>query len=260
MMSDKFIPDANPNRDAQRRRACGRNKLKKFKLPGKNISRIFGGSLKNYQIYTPKCADIPQIGDRSMDTQTIEKGFERVWQMFQETDRKFQETDRKFQETDRKFERQIGELKELFKQTDKRIGDITGKWGRFVEGMVVPGMIAMFETRGIRIGRLFQRVKIRKDGAETEIDILGISDEYAVPVEVKSTLSPDDVKEYIEKLKDFRRFFPEYADRKIVGAVAGIVIEGGADRFAYRQGLFVIAQKGENVTILNDSRFIPKEF
>jgi len=65
---------------------------------------------------------------------------------------------------------------------------------------------------------------------------------------------------YIEKLKDFRRFFPEYADRKVVGAVAGIVIEGGADRFAYRQGMFVIAQKGENVTILNDSKFTPKEF
>jgi hypothetical protein len=115
-----------------------------------------------------------------MDTQAIEEGFERIWQMFQETDRKFQETGR--------------ELKELFKETDRRIGDITGKWGRFVEGMVVPGMTAMFETRGIRIGRLFQRVKVRKDGAETEIDILGISDEYAVPVEVKSTLSPDDVK------------------------------------------------------------------
>jgi len=188
-----------------------------------------------------------------MDTQPIEKGFERVWQMFQETDRKFQETDRK-------FDREIGELKELFRQTDRRIGDITGKWGRFVEGMVVPGMTAMFETRGIRIERLFQRVRVRKDGAETEIDILGISDAYAVPVEVKSTLSPDDVKEYIEKLKDFRRFFPEYGDRKVIGAVAGIVIESGADRFAYRQGLFVIVQKGENVTILNDSKFIPKEF
>jgi len=188
-----------------------------------------------------------------MDTQTIEKGFERVWQMFQETDKKFQETDRK-------FDRQIGELKELFKQTDKRIGDIAGKWGRFVEGMVTPGMTAMFESRGIRIESLYQRVKVRKNGDETEIDILGISEEYAVPVEVKSTLSPDDIKEFLDKLKEFRRFFPEYADRKIIGAVAGIVIESGADRFAYRQGLFVIAQKGENVTILNDSKFIPKKF
>jgi len=38
------------------------------------------------------------------------------------------------------------------------------------------------------------------------------------------------------------------------------VIDGGADKFAYRQGLFVIAQKGENVKILNDKKFIPKEF
>jgi len=79
-------------------------------------------------------------------------------------------------------------------------------------------------------------------------------------VEVKSTLSPDDVKEFLGKLKGFRGFFPEYAERKVIGAVAGIVMESGADKFAYRQGLFVIAQKGENITILNDSKFIPKEF
>ncbi len=34
-----------------------------------------------------------------MDTQVIEKGFERVWQMFQETDKKFLDTDLKFRES-----------------------------------------------------------------------------------------------------------------------------------------------------------------
>jgi len=33
----------------------------------------------------------------------------------------------------------------------------------------------------------------------------------------------------------------------VVGAVTGIVIEEGADRYAYRQGLFVIGQTDENV-------------
>nr|NCQ71668.1 DUF3782 domain-containing protein [Microcystis aeruginosa W13-16]NCQ80640.1 DUF3782 domain-containing protein [Microcystis aeruginosa W13-15]NCQ86995.1 DUF3782 domain-containing protein [Microcystis aeruginosa W13-18]NCR15023.1 DUF3782 domain-containing protein [Microcystis aeruginosa SX13-11]NCR24393.1 DUF3782 domain-containing protein [Microcystis aeruginosa L111-01]NCR28785.1 DUF3782 domain-containing protein [Microcystis aeruginosa LE13-04]NCR45958.1 DUF3782 domain-containing protein [ len=39
---------------------------------------------------------------------------------------------------------------------------------------------------------------------------------------------------------------------------AGIEIEEGADKYAYRQGLFVLAQRGENVAILNDTEFQPK--
>jgi hypothetical protein len=169
-----------------------------------------------------------------------------IWALFQETDRELRKTAR---EADKRFQK-----------LEKAIGDIAGKWGRFVEGMIVPGMVALFERRGIDIERLSQRVKVRKNGDEMEIDIMGVNGDYVVLVEVKSTLSPDDVTEFIEKLKKFRYFFPEYADRNVIGAVAGIVIDGGADKFAYRQGLFVIAQKGENVKFLNDRKFKPKEF
>jgi len=189
-----------------------------------------------------------------METQTIEKGFERVWQMFQETDLKFKETDLKFKETDRKFQKTEKEIDRVSRNVDA----LTGKWGRFVEGLIAPGIIAMFQRRGIEIDRIFQRVRARKDGNTMEIDILGVNTEYAVIVEAKSTLSVDDVKEHIETLKIFKHFFPEYADRKLVGAVAGIVIDGDADKFAYRQGLFVIGQTGESANILNNDKFIPK--
>jgi hypothetical protein len=65
------------------------------------------------------------------------------------------------------------------------------------------------------------------------------------------------VREHLDRLGKFKAIFPEYADRKVVGAVAGIVIDEGADRFAYKHGLFVIAQSGEMVTILNDEDFHP---
>jgi len=198
----------------------------------------------------------------------------QIWDMFQETDRKFHETSREmrdgyremregyqelrelFRETDKKFQ----ETDRRFKETDKRIGEITGKWGHFVEGLVVPAMVSLFAARGIEIEKISQRVKVQKHGEEMEIDILGINGDYAVTVEVKSTLSNEDVKEFIDKLVKFKQFFPEYADRKIVGAVAGIVMDGGADKFAYRQGLFVIAQKGDSVKIINDKKFKPKTF
>jgi hypothetical protein len=40
--------------------------------------------------------------------------------------------------------------------------------------------------------------------------------------------------------------------------VAGIIIDEGADRYAYRQGLFVLAQSGETIALLNNDEFQPK--
>ena len=93
-----------------------------------------------------------------------------------------------------------------------------------------------------------------------EIDVLVVNDEYAIAISVKSTLSVDDVDSHIECLANFREFFPYLADKKLLGAVAGIVIDEGAGKYAYRKGLFVIAQSGETVNILNDEKFKPKEW
>ena len=79
-------------------------------------------------------------------------------------------------------------------------------------------------------------------------------------IEVKSTLGVEDVKEHLHRLEQFRTFFPQYADKQLIGAVAGMVIAKGADRFAYQQGLFVIAQTGETIRLLNDEQFQPKRW
>ena len=139
-----------------------------------------------------------------------------------------------------------------------QISELTGSWGKFVESMVEPAVVRIFEERGIEIEGTQQRVKRRRNGDEIEIDILGINKEWVVAVEVKTALKVEDVNEHIERLDKFRGFFPEYADRKTIGAVAGMRIEGGADKYAYRRGFFVLAQSGESVMMLNDDKFRPK--
>ena len=188
-----------------------------------------------------------------MNVQEMEQGFQKIWELFAETDRNFKETDRKFQETEQ-------ELHTLFSKTDAKIEALTGKWGRFVEGLIAPAVERLFQAWNIEVDRVYQRVKAHKNGVGLEVDILAVNGEYAVLIEAKSTLGVDDVREHIERLKKFKTFFPEYADRKVIGAVAGIVIDEDADKFAYRNGLFVIAQSGEAVTILNDAQFRPKQW
>ena len=87
-----------------------------------------------------------------------------------------------------------------------------------------------------------------------------LNQDHALAVEVKSKLSIQDVKDFLVDLQDFRRFFPEYQPKQVYGAVAAMDIEDGADKYAYRQGLFVLTQSGETVAILNGEQFQPKNW
>jgi len=179
--------------------------------------------------------------------------------------RLFAETDRRSRETDR-------ELKEAFKETDRRsretdkkikelAGLFTGQWGKLVEALVKPSALKLFQERGVKVTETYQRVESFREGKQKEIDILLTNDTEAVVVEVKTTLKVEDVREFLADLKTFTFFFPRYRGVKIYGAVAGLQVEEEADRFAYRQGLFVLAGSGDGlVRILNNPAFRPKNF
>jgi len=171
-----------------------------------------------------------------MDAERNEE-IKEIWRILRESAR---ETDRKMQEL------------------SDQISELTGSWGKFVESMVEPAVVRIFGERGIEIEGTQQRVKRRRNGDEIEVDILGVNKEWVIAVEVKTTLKVEDVNEHIERLDKFRRFFPEYADRKTIGAVAGMRIEESADKYAYRRGFFVLAQSGESIMMLNDEKFQPK--
>jgi hypothetical protein len=190
-----------------------------------------------------------------------------VWQLLAElataqkqTEQRFQETNQRFQETERLLKEQSKETDRRIREVNKQIGDLGGKWGRFVENMVAPACESIFIKRGIPIHQVSQRIKKRLDGNTLEIDVMVTNEDHVLIVEVKSSLGVADVKELIDDLQQFRQFFPEYAQKQIYGAVAGIEIEEGADKYAYRQGLFVLAQAGETVAILNNLDFQPKSW
>ena len=163
--------------------------------------------------------------------------------------------------------RQVSEVWTLFKKTDEKIDKLTKnvnrvtgelenvkmKWGKFVEYILAPGIPKAFQKIGIEILGTSQRAK--RPGIE--IDILGVNHDCVVAVEVKSTLSVDDVKHFLGLLPKFKTAFSEYKNKIVYGAVAGIEITGKADEYAYRKGLFVLTQAGDSVCIANDKKFRP---
>ncbi|MEO5339212.1 MAG: hypothetical protein H7837_01650 [Magnetococcus sp. MYC-9] len=175
--------------------------------------------------------------------------------MSAETDRKFQETDRQFKETDRQFKETDRRLQEV----STLVGNLSGRWGEFVEGLVAPACETLFAQRGIPVHKVSRQVKAKLSGGRhMEIDVLVVNTTAVVLVEVKSRLTTEHVREQLVNVAEFREFFSEYADKQVFGAVAGIVIDENADRFAMKQGLFVIEQAGDTVRIANEEAFVPR--
>ncbi|AKE64792.1 hypothetical protein MYAER_2448 [Microcystis aeruginosa NIES-2549] len=175
-----------------------------------------------------------------------------------EYDRRAAEYDRRAAEAKVEADRRLAELEKTVANTSRAVDSLTTRWGRFVEELVEPAVIGLFRGKGIDVKETYSRARVKRQGIAMEIDILAVDDTELVLVECKSRLSKDDVNEFLEKLSRFKQAFPHYKNYQAYGAVAGIEIDEGVDRYAYKQGLFVIKPSGETVEIINDSGFEPK--
>lgn len=165
--------------------------------------------------------------------------FDQVWLMFQETHKQFLETDKK-----------IKELASLF----------TSQWGKLIESLVEGDLIKLLNERGIKVERTLQRVKGNREGQNFEYDIIAVNNTDIVIVEVKTTLRPQDVSDFHEKLWKAKQFMPEYKAMTIYGGVAFLTAEGASDRMAEKIGLFTIKATGSSASISNSEDFKPKAF
>ncbi|MBF0146975.1 MAG: DUF3782 domain-containing protein [Magnetococcales bacterium] len=186
-----------------------------------------------------------------------------------ETDQRFKENEQRFKENEQRFK----ETKQLFEETDRQIqatslkvqevsaqiGRLGGRLGEFVEGFVAPACTTLFAQRGIPIHKVSRRVEVKRPGGRhMEIDLLVVNTDTVALVEVKSKLVQDDVREHLIRLGEFKEFFPEYADKRAIGAVAGMVVEENVIHFAIKSGLFVIVQSGESLHFANSEEFVPR--
>jgi len=219
--------------------------------------------------------------------------FEKVWQLFQETDRKFQETDRKFQESqraldhrfqvihdefqesqralDHRFQAIHDEFQEIqraldrrFRETDKKMQVLQelfeGQWGKLMESLVEGDLVNLLQGHGIRINDTSTRRKGCRGGENYEFDIIAHDGEQIVVVEVKTTLWVGLVDKFIDRLHRAKDYMPEYATHTVFGAVAYLRAEQGSDRYAQNQGLFVIRATGNSAAIVNPAGFQPRKF
>jgi predicted AAA+ superfamily ATPase len=169
--------------------------------------------------------------------------FDDVWAMFQETDRKFQATDKKFQETEK-----------LVKELSKNVGGVNRSIGDLIETLVAARLWEKFAGFHYNLRRAYRRVPIydEKDKLKTDIDILLSNTKWCMAVEVKREADRGDVERHLERMELIRKYPPaEVEDKKMLGAIAGGLVDPDARDFARECGFFVLELKGEAVVLLD---------
>ena len=212
-----------------------------------------------------------------------------IYALFQrsqaEADRRFAEADRRAAEADRRaaeakaeFDRTMAESRAEFDrraaeaeqrlaraeaitaQANQAVNSLSSRWGRFVENIVAPAVLRLFQAKGIAVQEIYQRVRSARNAINLEVDILAVDNDVAVIVEVKSRLTQTDIRQVLKTLSQFKTAFPHYANYQIYGAVAAIEIDRDVDTYADNQGLFVIVQAGDSVEISNSPTFTPRSW
>nr|VFK21673.1 MAG: hypothetical protein BECKLFY1418C_GA0070996_10999 [Candidatus Kentron sp. LFY] len=185
----------------------------------------------------------------------------------QETDRQMRETDRQMRETDRKMQetdRQMRETDRKMQETDRRLKKaedlFTTQWGRLMESLVSGSLIRIFNAKGIPVDDVSTRIKGSRQGHSYEFDIIVHNGREVIIVEVKTTLRPDDVREFLDKLKNARTWMPRYRDNSIYGAMAWLQTNAGAEKMVENRGLFSIRAVGDSASLANHADFMPRRF
>jgi hypothetical protein len=177
--------------------------------------------------------------------------------MIQETDRIVQETAKGLKETDRI----VRETAKQMKETDRKIGELGNRFGELSEHLVMPNILKKFKALGYTFTKAGPYVEFfdhdRK--ALTEVDVWLENGELAMAVEIKSRLRRRDVGEHIQRMEILRAYLDEREDkRKVLGAVAAIVVPKELRGYVPEKGFYLIEPSGDTVKITVPEGFTPR--
>jgi hypothetical protein len=160
----------------------------------------------------------------------------------------FKETDKQFKETDR-------QLKELGIQ----IGGLGNKFGLYNEGLFMPSLIKIME-QNFHCNYYTNNSKVKNNGSSFEIDFWGTSPEACYIVEVKSFLKTEAIKQLEKTIHSFKKAFPDYAKRKIYGAIASTQYSDDAKQEVMNAGFYFISISDDVAKLCNTKGFKPKKW
>lgn len=201
----------------------------------------------------------------NLDLNGIVASLREANKLAQETTKQMKETDRKMKETDRQIKANAEQMKETDRQlnlTSQRVDKLyqtvsqhysmyTSNWGKLIEALAKPACLELFKQQNIGITQVYQEARKGEfpDGS-MEVDVILCNTTVAVVVEVKTTCKVKDVDYFLEQMNHFKEAFHPFAQYTVYPAVAAIKYDEDSDKYAFRQGLFVLQSTGKDLFTL----------
>lgn len=166
---------------------------------------------------------------------------------------------------------ELGDFKTEMRGSQKRInkqwGELSRKMGTLAEDLVAPSIPRILrevvncpskspQTMAVRVRRYHQYDYEWRQ----EFDVVATCGNYLLINETKSTLRAEDIPAFIDLLQVTRDFFPEHADKQVIGAIASLYVDASVARHAERNGLIVLGFGEELMSVLNSPNFTPHRF
>jgi hypothetical protein len=189
----------------------------------------------------------------------------RIEEYRRETERQIQETQKQMKESQERMEKSHERMEKshermekshekterLVAELSKNIGGVGNSLGLLTETLFSAELWKKFRTLGYEFTRQAPRYRFTEgDKISTEVDYWLENGEYAMPVEVKTVLETKDVDWHLARIEKIRKHLDKRNDkRKLVGAVAGGVVDEDVLKYAQDNGLYVVVQSGDSMAI-----------
>ena len=153
------------------------------------------------------------------------------------------------------------------KETDKKFKEIFGELGGIGKsnGEIAEDFFATALEQNLQVGNLkfdfvdFNLRRKRKN-TEAEYDIILYNNYKVLIIEIKYNFKMHHLKTfYTERMKKFRKLFPEYSKYKIYGGIAALTFDRNVIQEAKNYGFYVLKQNNDKIKVANKKDFEPSD-
>lgn len=194
---------------------------------------------------------VASLREANKQTQEITKLMKETALRQKETDRLIKENAEQLKETDRQLNLTSQRVDKLYQTVSQHYSMYTSNWGKLIEALAKPACLELFKEQNIGITQVYQEARKGEfPNGSMEVDVILCNTTVAVVVEVKTTCKVKDVDYFLEQMNHFKEAFHPFAQYTVYPAVAAIKYDEDSDKYAFRQGLFVLQSTGKDLFTL----------
>ncbi|GMO36826.1 MAG: hypothetical protein Ta2B_16720 [Termitinemataceae bacterium] len=189
------------------------------------------------------------VRETSVQIKETEKAIKETSAQIEETKKMVRETSEQMKRTDEQMKR----TDERIERMSKNLGGLGESLGALIETLIAAKLWEKFDAYPYNLKRAYQRVPLYDENNRilTDIDILLSNGDYAMGVEAKREFDKEKyVDQHLKRMELIKKYPPaECKGKKLLGAIAGGIVDPDVQDYAHKAGFFVLELTGESVQL-----------